>query len=58
MIKHDLFLEKKNKQFSVTTHCRTRGVLFTDTFNTRCQVVCLLLQRPGAVFPKLEKERF
>lgn len=33
-----------------------RGVLFTDAFNSRCQVVPLLLQRPGVVFAELKAE--
>lgn len=32
-------------------------MLFTDAFNSRCQVVPLLLQRPGVVFAELKAER-
>lgn len=32
-------------------------MLFTDAFNSRGQVVPLLLQRPGVVFAELKAER-
>jgi len=38
---------KKKEQLRIITPLITRGVLFTDAFDTRCQVVCLLLERPG-----------
>jgi len=49
---------KKKEQLRIITPLITRGVLFTDAFDTRCQVVCLLLERPGVVSLKLGKERF
>lgn len=52
----NVFKKKKKNNCIVTTHFQMRDVLFTDAFNSRCQFVPLLLQRPGVVFSGLKAE--
>lgn len=56
-IKH-MFSRKRKKNINciITTHFQMRGVLFTDAFNSRCQLVPVLWQRPGVVFAGLKAE--
>lgn len=52
----NVFKKKKKNNCIIAIHFLMRGVLFADTFNSRCQLVPLLLQRPGVVFAELKAE--